>query len=328
MATVAEILKASGFTDDQIAALDARAITAFGSVLSTAEQASQAATAAAAKAESDRQAAIAAKEAAELAGRANTEFYEQKIIPGLTGWEAEQKALQTERANAVAEAAFYKAQHEALKSAGLLPTDAPVFAPPVAPAGGNRDATGRYISGVPGSTPGSPTFTMDEVRNNLGTVMGTLTDVQWKYQQLYGKPMPMAPTELVRQAEARKLDPATFAAQTFNFQGREQELAKQAADAEKEALRAEVARAKDEEYGAKLKAQADEFAAKERPRAKQIGNNPDVRMPAGSSKMAEIKRAVENKTLPDPLKMTDAERRQATRAQIHKEIDERSMAVA
>ena len=80
------------------------------------------------------------------------------------------------------------------------------------------------MAGAPGSTPGSPTFTMEDVRNGLGSTLGTLSDVQWKYQSLFGRPMPISPTELVRQAEAVKLDPAVYAARTFQFQEKEAEM--------------------------------------------------------------------------------------------------------
>jgi hypothetical protein len=52
-----------------------------------------------------------------------------------------------------------------------------------------------------------------------------------------------------------------------------------------------------------------------------------VRTPPGSSRFAEVARAVKEGTLPDPLKMTDAQRRAATRQQIHSEIAERESAV-
>ena len=51
MPTVQEVLKQSGLTDEQITALDAKAISAFTGVLTTAEQERQAAQQAAAKAE-------------------------------------------------------------------------------------------------------------------------------------------------------------------------------------------------------------------------------------------------------------------------------------
>ncbi len=57
------------------------------------------------------------------------------------------------------------------------------------------------------------------------------------------------------------------------------------------------------------------------------GNNPDVRVPAGSAKFTDIKRAVDQGERPNPLKMTDAQRKAATRNAIHAEIQERQGAV-
>lgn len=341
MATVNEILKASGFTDEQIAALDARAITAFNGVLTTADQASQAgktaqeeavrlaAVAADSKKQADiaAQQATAAREAAELAQRSNVEFYETKIIPGLTGWEEDQRKLQSEKANAEALAAFYKAQNESARTAGFVPAEAPVFTPSAVTVP-NRDNNGRYVPSAPGATPGSPTFTVDDVRNGLGREIGTISDIQWKHQQLYGKPMPIAPTELVRQAEAMKLDPTAYAARTFNFAQREQEIAQQAKEAHESSIRAEEAAKQKADYDQKLKAQQDEWAAKERKFAESAGNNPDVRTPPGSSKFAEVQKAVREGVRPDPLKMSDADRRAATRNAIHSEIADRDASAA
>src|SRR5277367_3745420 len=112
MATVAEILKQTGLTDEQIAALDAKAITAFTGIMTTADQAKADAVAAATKAEADKATAIAEKEKAELEKRSNVEFYETKIIPGLTGWEQERNKLMTDKLNAEAAVNFYKTQND------------------------------------------------------------------------------------------------------------------------------------------------------------------------------------------------------------------------
>ena len=143
--TVAEILKESGLTDEQIAALDAKALTALNGVLTTAEQKEQAAKDAVTKAEADLVAAKAAQDAAELAQRANKEFYDQTIMPSLTGWEDKEKALQSELANAKALAAFYETQNKAAKDGGFIAADAPAFTPPVA-ANPARDASGKFVA--------------------------------------------------------------------------------------------------------------------------------------------------------------------------------------
>lgn len=272
MATVAEILRASGFGNDEIARLDQRAITAFSGVLSAAEQ---------------------ERQAAELAQRSNVEFYENKIVPGLTQWETDRAEIEAARAKAEREAKYFRA---AAVSAGIVPGDE------------SRDAQGRYASGEPGSTPGSPTFTIDDVRRGLGTELGTISDVNWKHQQLYGKPMPIAPTELIKQAESQKLDIGTYATRAFKFPERETELAKQ----------------NQEKHDAEIAAKA--AAERDRIWAEKFGSNPDVRQPSGTSAISTVRRGVQEGRLPDPLKMTDAARRQATRQQIHKELREREEA--
>jgi hypothetical protein len=312
-------------------------------VLTSAEQARQEALAkeksaqeAAVKAEADRKAAeasmLASKttlEAAELEKRSVTEFWNNTYSPGLAAWEAERTKLAKAASDAEAKAAYYEKQRESyLANLGIKPEDAPVFTPTAADL--TRDNKGQFIAGAPGSTPGSPTF-MDptQIAGRIGDVAGALTDVQWKYQSLYGKPLPISPSELIRQADARKLSPTDYAASLFKFPEREQELLKKQTEEHEASIRAEQDAKNKAEYDAKLKAQQDEFTAKERKFAEEHrGNNPDVHVPAGSSKLAEIQRAVKTGDRPDPLKMTDSQRRQATRSAIHTAIEERESAVA
>src|SRR5215469_1733619 len=98
MPTVEEVLRAAGYTDEQVRSLDPRTITAFGGVLSEAEQVRQ-------QAQKDR-------EAAELAHRSNVDFYQNKIQPSLTQWEEEKQRYENENARRAAEVAFYRTQNE------------------------------------------------------------------------------------------------------------------------------------------------------------------------------------------------------------------------
>jgi hypothetical protein len=77
--TVEEVLRQSGLTDEQIAALDAKIINGFTGVLSTAEQ--------------ERQAAAQARESAEIAKRSNEKFYDETIAPSLNTWATERANL-------------------------------------------------------------------------------------------------------------------------------------------------------------------------------------------------------------------------------------------
>lgn len=311
MPTVAEILKSSGLDDAAIAALDAKVLAGFTGVLTTAAEENK-------KAEEERLAAKAAQDAAELAQRANKEFYDQTIVPSLNGWEAQEQAMKQEIANAKALAAFYEAQNKAAKESGFIATDAPVFTPAAVVVPG-RDANGKFVAGTPGGTPGSPTFTMEQVREGLGNTLGTVTDIQWKYQRLYGTPMPVAPTELVRQAEAQKMNPADYAAKTFNFAAKEAELvARQQAEE-----RAKIAAEAVAPYEQKLKEKDTEWQKKLEEQAKTIsergGNNPDVKR-AAISNFPEIKKAVADGTRKDPLSMTREERQVSMRQDIQKSV--------
>lgn len=311
MPTVQEILIQSGLTPEQIAALDAKALTAFNGVLTTAAESAK-------KAEEERVAAKAAQDAAELAQRANKDFYDSTIMPSLTGWEDKEKSLQTEIANTRALAAFYEAQNKAAKEAGFVAADAPKFDPATVTVPG-RDPSGKFVANSPGSTPGSPTFTIEQVKDGLGSTLGTLTDIQWKYQRLYGQPMPLAPTELVRQAEAQKMNPADYAAKTFNFQQKEQELVERQKKEEKDKWLAEATAPLQEQ----LKQKDVEWQKKLEEKAKEIsergGNNPDVKR-AAISNYPEVKKAVAEGTRKDPLSMTREERQVEMRRQIQADV--------
>jgi hypothetical protein len=276
MPTVSDILKQSGFSDDQIAAMDNRAITAFSGVLSQAEQEHQ---------------------AAELAKRANADFYDQQIVPALTGWDEEKQRIENEKARVAAEAAFYRTQAEEAKKFGFVPADAPSFQ--------GRDQQGRYVAGAPGATPGSPQFfDVNRVYERAGDAVSVIADIQWEHQQLFGSPLPVSPSELIRQADAMKLDPKTYAARKFDFAGKRQEQEKRRQEAH------------DAEIAAKATAEND------RKWAERVGSNPDVRMPLTNPKYTEIARAVKAGTRPDPLMMNESQRRAETRTAIRTELAE------
>lgn len=328
MPSVREILKQTGMTDEQINAMDAKALSALDNYGQSVEQQAQQAAAAAAKAEADRQAAIAAQQQAELAHRSNVEFYETKIVPSLTGWEAEQKKLQTDVTNAAAEAAYYKTLIEKAKENGFVPGETPAFAAPVNPGNPNQPrnpADGRYVPGPSGS----PEFKgLDELRQDIGRAFGTISDIEWKYESLFGQKMPISPTQLFQEAEKQKLDPMAYAARTFNFQQREQEIAAQK-QKEHDAQIAAAAQAEAKAAAeAELKKVREEYEAKLKTSAEGRGNNPDVHAAPGSSKFAEVRKATEAGARPNPLTMSDADRRAATRKAIHEEISANAEAVA
>ena len=275
MPTVQEILKQSGLSDDQIAAIDGKAVSAFSGVLTIVEQ--------------ERQQAAAERERAELERRSNASFYDESIAPALNNWA-------TEKANYDGQLSYYKSQLESARAQGHELSEPPAQA--------RNAASGRYVTGAPGSTPGSPTYQgIEQLRSEVGGALGVLSDIQWKHQTLYGKPLPISPTELVRQAEAVKLDPATYAARTYGFAERE----------------AELARKTQEEHDAKIRQEAETNV--NRQWAEKLGSNPDVRI-GQPSRFADVARAVKANERPDPVTLNESQRRQATSQAIHQDIAE------
>jgi hypothetical protein len=270
MATVEEILRQAGYSDSQIAGLDRRTITAFSGVLTEAQQ---------------------AREAAEQAHRSNVEFYENRIAPSLVQWDEEKSRYENDRARDKAELAFYKTQAEQAKDAGFIPGDAPGFQP--------RDDQGRYVAGAPGSTPGSPTFDVNQVYQRAGDAINVLSDIQWEHERLFGQPLPVSPSELVRKADAVKMDPRTYAAREFHWDQRKQEMQKKEQEKHDDTIRAE----------------------RDRYWAERTGSNPDVRL-AQSSRYSDAARAVRAGTRPDPLSLDENQRRAATRSAIREDMAE------
>lgn len=321
MPTVAEVLKQSGFTDAEIAALDARAITAFGGVLTSAEQAQADAVAKAAKAEADYQATKTAKEAAELQDRLNQEFWNNTVNPNLTEWDKKLKEADGARINAEAIAEFYKKQNEGARTAGFVPTEAPAFVPTL-PA---RAPSGQYVPNAPGSTPGSPTFTMEQIDQRLGNGVSNIGWAMQEYQRLTGGQfLPDSFDRLAQEATSQKLEFRDYVARKYDFQGKQQAIVQKQAEERDNKIRAE----KDAEWQVKLEAEkataAKALADKERAFAEtSMGSNPDVRT-AVPSKMVEVTRAVAEGKRSDPLKMNDNERQQATRQSIRERILERA----
>jgi hypothetical protein len=276
MPTVAEVLKESGFSDEQITSLDQRAITAFTGILSAAQR---------------------EREQAELAARASSDFYDNNIVPSLTAWDEERARIENERATAAAEAAFYRVQAQEAKNAGFIAQDAPSF------KGQSRDPnSGRYVAGVPGTTPGSPTFDVNQVYQRAGDAVGIISDIQWEHERLFGQKLPISPTEMIRRADALKLDPRTYAAREFNWDARRQELQKKTQD----------------EHDSKVR--NDAIAERDKYWAERTGNNPDIRRPQDNVKITEIARAVRSGQRQDPLLMSETERRLQTRQAIREDM--------
>ena len=342
--TVADVLKQSGWSQEQIDALDAKALSGFNTVLTTASQAEataaqkqQEAAAAAAKAEADRKAAEesaaaakTAQDAADLQKRSVDEFWKNTYNPGIAAWEKERQELARKASEAQAEAAFYKTQREGyLKNLNIDPANAPVFTPPQPtdpPPGQVRGPDGKFVP----ATPGTPTFVdPNMVVSRVGDGMNELLNIQWKYQSLYGgAPLPVSPSELISQATALKLSPMEYASRTFKFAEKEEERRQAAAKAHDDQVAAAATAANDAAHKAEVDKMQNEFNAEKKKLAEGHGNNPDVKLPPGSSKFADLQRATKAGERPDPTKMSPEARRNLTLSNIHKSLEEREQAVA
>jgi hypothetical protein len=267
--TVEEVLRETGMTDEQIKALDPKMMTGLTTFVSSGTQ---------------------ALEAAELAKRAQSEQYENEIAPALDKWA-------NDKAGYDAKMAAYEAALKSAKEGGFQIPE--ILVPPANPAA--RAADGKFVAGQ-NPVPGSPEF-VSNLRKEAGQAIGSMLDLTWKYQTLYGKPMPDSPTVLIAEAQAQRLDPITYAAKKYDFAGKES------------AIKADEQKKHDDAIRAEAKAEADKVWAE------KVGNNPMIRQ-AEVSKFATLEKAVKANERPDPLTMTREQRHVATRNSIQKELRE------
>lgn len=260
MPTIAEVLKAAGLQDDQIKAIDAKAITAFEGMMTQAEQRM-----------SD----------AELKERAAEQLYETQIAPALNDWGKRE-------ANMAAELAYYKTQAEKAKDGGFM-AEAPPF----------KSTAALVVQ--PGNT-GSPDLAAIEAK--IGGAFGSMADLNWRYRTLYGREMPDAPTALAAEAASQRMSMVDYAKKKYGFDDREKAIAAEAKQKEVDQIRKDTI------------AERDKYWSE---RQGGPGGNPMVRQPA-ISRFAEIKKAQAAGDRPDPLKMSQQQRREATRAQVHQDI--------
>ena len=269
MKTVEDILRESGMTDEQIKALDAKVVTGLTQVVSTAAQ---------------------TLEAAELVKRQQAEWYDTGVAPALDKWANEKTAYD-------AKMAAYDAAMKAAKEGGFQVPE--ILAPQPTP---HKGPDGKFVSGG-NPVPGSPAFDSKKLIDDVANFNMFVADTTWKYRQLYGAEMPDSPTVIVREAAAQHMAPAAWAAKKYDFSGKEAKAKADAQKAHDDAIRKEVAEAKDREW------------------AEKTGNNPMLR-PGQTSQFATIEKAVKDGSRKDPLTMTREQRHAATRQVITKEIAE------
>jgi hypothetical protein len=323
--TVAEVLKQSGLSQEQIDALDAKVLTGVNNYVSTvynaAEQKEKSASELAVKAEADRKAQEAAEaaaktalDAAELQKRSVDEFWNNTYNPGIAAAEVEKTRLAKIATDAAAETAWYKAQHASLKDLGFVPADAPVFTPPAAVE-------------TP-KTPGTPTFTDEQINQRIGSGLSNSVWALQEYQKFTGQFLPDPIDQLAQEATQQKLPFRDYVARKYDFAGKQKAAQEAAAKAHDDSIRTARDAEKDLEWKAKMDAQSNEFAAKERKMAEQHSQNPDTILPPGSAKFTEVRRAQQAGERPDPTKMTPEARIKLTQENLRKRLDERQQQVA
>jgi hypothetical protein len=286
--TVEEILKESGLTDEQIAAIDAKAREGLTRVVTSANE---------------------SEERASLALRAQREEYDKNIAPALASWADRDTAISTENA-------AMKTFLQKVRDGGYLPPEVLAAIPTLSPnpnpnpnPSATRGPDGKF---VPGTT-GSPVFVDEkklraDLENELGKAFGFVAETQWKYRSLYGQELPDSPVTLMREAAQNRMSAADWAAKKYDFAKKEQD---RLAAAEKAKIDAAV---------------KDAVAAKEKEWSEKIGNNPNVRTPVESA-FATVSKAIAEGKRQDPLKLTPEQRKANTHSQIQKEFAEKSSMV-
>ena len=221
MPTVSEVLKASGWTDDEIKALDAKKLEGFTTILTTADQ---------------------EREKAELAQRAVNEKFENEISPALANWANEKAAFETKEA-------AYQAALKAAKEGGFTVPEI-LATPNPNPNPGVRDPSGRFVPGA-NQVPGSPGFEK-KLTDEVAQFNVFVADTSWKYRTLFGQEMPDSPSVLVREAGERHMIPSAWAAQKYKFQEKEQEKTTAARKAETDAAIKDALDKNNREWGEKV----------------------------------------------------------------------------
>ena len=266
-----DILKQTGLTDAQIDAMDANVLKGFDTVLSTAATAETAAQAAQA-------------DAAEKL-RLQQQLYENDIVPALNNWGTEKATLEAERD-------FYRTQAQGAKTAGFIPKEAPGYKPPE-----NRDpGNGQYTAGG-NPVPGSPGFTAAQG-------LEAISNATWysqEHMRLYGTPPADDFMTLVTEATQNRRPFKEYVEIKYKFGEKRNEIAATKAKEHDDAIRKEVAAAKDKEW------------------AEKVGNNPMVRQGV-PSQYDKISAATKAGQLKDPLTLSPEQRRGQTRQAIATEM--------
>lgn len=222
---------------------------------------------------------------AELQKQSVDSFWANTYAPGIQQWETEKQALAQRLAAAEGRAAAAERERQVLAESGVI-TDS---------SSQSRNSAGQYV------TPGTPSFSnvdANDLVSRVATGIGTVLDVSHRYQQIYGKPLPVNPSVLISEADSLGISPAELAERKFQLTKKEQEQ--------------QIQKIRDEERAKVAKEYGEKF-----------GPNPDIAVPRGSSGFSDIQRAVKTGERKDPLKLDAAGRRQQALQAIHRAVEER-----
>lgn len=230
--TFAEMLKAQGLTDAQIAVItgDQKLASTFESMYTQAEA---------------KVAEAAQKlQAAEAKDAQVRKFWNEEATPKID--EAYSKVAQKE-----AEAAFYRTQAEKAKELGYIAAEAPGF-------DGKRGPDGKFLA-KEGEVPGSPGVSkeyIDKVGDSTVSAFWAAQDIQAEYQHLYGQPL-LNMQQHAADARARNMNLRAHIEDKFGFQKKRDERAAAVQKEHDDKIRAEAVEGAKKEFAEKYGSNPD-----------------------------------------------------------------------
>jgi hypothetical protein len=225
MKTVEEILRESGLTDEQIKAIDAKAVTALTQVVSTASQ---------------------DLEKAELAKRAQQQQYDTEIAPALDKWA-------NDSANLAAERDYYKTLALKAKDGGFVPAAEPFTPIPGSPV--KDPATGKF---VPSGTVVQPTNPNYMTKQEGFSAVTAATWVLSEYMRLNNGSVPPDDIQtLANEAAGQRMQLRDYVEKKYDFGKKRDEIKAAAQKSHDDAIRKEAKEAADKEWAEKIGSNPD-----------------------------------------------------------------------
>lgn len=217
------------------------------------------------------------------------QFWTNTYNPGVSQWEAEKSDLARRIAASEARNAALERERQVLAEQGLV-TESPVTP---------RNDRGQYV------TPGTPTFSGDanDIVSRASMGLAQIADVDYRHRALFNAPMPITPSQLIKEADARGVDPLSYAEQRFGFSKKETEIAAQREKEKEQAIRDDERR--------KMTSQYTDSGGSFNPMT-------------ASTSMSAIRRATQAGERKDPLKLDAAGRRKQALESIHRAVEERA----